>query len=164
MHPQIEAIFDEAENRYLQSEELQLITQYVESLPERLAAYRALRDQELNVMQEVVDQLQAQLPPESSELLERSIKNALLMLRSCGLSMLLNDESFVKTRFLDWISQSYKVFDTQAIDTVLYRLLNQRLTQVLSSQHMNLLNPMLMKAQNALLPKSSSNNGAVAGW
>lgn len=164
MHPQIEAIFDDAETRYLKPEELKLITQYVQSLPERLEVYRTLRNQELEVMQWVADQLQAQMPQEAQELLERSIKNALLMLRYCSMGMLLNDEALVKERFLRWVSQSAEVYNTEKIDTALYRFLNQRLAKVLGAQQMSFLSPMLEMAQNALLPQSEPANGAALGW
>lgn len=161
MHPQIEAVFDNAETRYLKPEELRLITQYVQSLPERLAVYRSLRDQELEVMQWVADQLQAQMPQEEQELLERSIKNALLMLRCCSMGMLLNDEALIQERFLRWVSQSAKVYNTEKIDTTLYRLLNQRLTKMLGAKQMSCLSPMLTIAQNALVSQSEPVNGAA---
>lgn len=151
MHPQIEDIFDNAENRYLKPEELRCISQYVESLPERLEVYRNLRDQEIEIMQWVADQLQTQMPQTAIEILERSIKNALLMLRYCSMGMLLNDEEFVKNRLLDWVSPSITVFDTEKIDKALYRLLNQRLEQVLGKQQMRWLSPILAMAQDALL-------------
>jgi hypothetical protein len=156
MHPQLEEIFDEAENRYLKPEELQLITQYVGSLPERLETYRTLRDRELEVMQWVADQLQAEMPQEKVENLERSLKNGLLMLRYCSMGMLLNDETFVKERLISWVSQTVKVYNTQAIDTVLYRLLNQQLSQVLSSKQISYLAPLLKLAQNALLLQTAA--------
>jgi len=164
MHPQIETIFDAAETRYLKPEELKLVTQYVESLPQRLDTYRNLRDQEMEVMQWVADQLQAQLPQEEKELLERSLKNALLMLRYCSMGMLLNDEGLVRERFLNWVSQSTKIYNTEIIDTHLYRLLNQQLSRVLGSKQMNILSPMLTMAQTALLPQPEPANGAAIGW
>lgn len=163
MHPQIEAIFDDAETRYLKPEELKFVTQYVESLPQRLDTYRTLRDRELEVMQWVADQLQLQLPEEDQELLERSIKNALLMLRYCSMGMLLDDEALVRSRFLSWVSQSNKVYNTQTIDTHLYRLLNQQLAKILNPKQMGFLNPMLTMAQAALLPcpEPANANGAA---
>lgn len=163
MHPQIESIFDNAEARYLKPEELKFVTQYVESLPQRLDAYRTLRDRELEVMQWVVDQLQLQLPQEDQELLERSIKNALLMLRYCSMGMLLDDEALVKSRFISWVTQSNKVYNTQTIDTRLYRLLNQQLEKVLNPRQMGFLNPLLKMAQTALLPHTEPANGAAIG-
>ncbi len=156
MHQHLETLFDEAENRYLKPEELKLLSQYVESLPQRMEAYRLLRDQEIELMQHVADQLQAALPQEKTEALERSIKNALLMLRYCAMAMLLNDESFVVERLLGWLSRTMQAYDSQKIDTTLYRLLNQRLTQVFSPQQMSLLSPPLLLAQKSLLKQVSA--------
>lgn len=151
MHPQLQALFDEAENRYLKPQELSLLSQYVSSLPARLDAYRTLRDRELEVMQRVADQLQAEMPQEEVATLERSIKNALLVLRYCSMGMLLNDETFVQTRLLNWLSQSMNVYHTQRIDQTLYRLLNQFLTQALNANQMSLLQPQIKLAQDFLL-------------
>jgi hypothetical protein len=151
MHPQIEALFDEAETRYLKPEELTLINQYVGSLPARLDVYRTVRDRELEVMQWVADQLQTQLPQESVEALERSLKNALLVLRYCAMGMLLDDEAFVQTRLLRWMTETLKAYDTRAIDEMLYRLLNQRLVQTLSQKQASLFIPQLQKAEIAVL-------------
>jgi hypothetical protein len=156
MHQHLETLFDEAENRYLKPEELKLLSQYVESLPQRMETYRLLRDQEIELMQQVADQLQAALPQEKTEVLERSIKNALLMLRYCAMAMLLNDESFVAERLLGWLSRTMQAYDSQKIDATLYRLLNQRLTQVFSPQQMSLLSPPLLLAQKSLLKQVSA--------
>ncbi|MGA7932751.1 MAG: hypothetical protein WCA35_04155 [Kovacikia sp.] len=150
MHPKIEAILNEAENRYLNPEELGVINQYVDSLPNRIEAYRTVRDRELEIMQQVADQLQAAMPQEKTENLERSLKNALLMLRYCAIGMLLNDESFVHDRLLSWLSASIGFYNTQTINTTLYRLLNQQLSQTLAAPYSSLLNPMLIMAQNTL--------------
>src|SRR6478672_454670 len=147
MHQQLESLFDEAENRYLKPEELGVLSQYVDSLPQRLETYRQLRDQELALMQQVADQLQAVMPQESIETLERSIKNALLVLRYCAMAMLLNDTSFVQNRLLNWLSRTVQTYNTQAVDMALYRLLNQRLTQVFNPQQLSLLKPSLALAQ-----------------
>jgi Phycobilisome protein len=153
MHPQIDALFDEAESRYLKPEELGLINQFVESLPERLEAYRVLRDQEVAIMQPVADQLQAKFPQESTSNLERSIKNALLLMRYCAMGMLVNDEILVRQRLLSWLEQTAQIYNTQAIDAALYQLLNQRLSQTLTSKQMSFLSPLLTLAQTALLER-----------
>ena len=151
MHPQIASVFDEAENRYLKLDELKLIGQYVASMPERLDAYRNLRDSELEIMQAVVEQLQVEFPQEPEENLERCIKNALLMLRYCALSLLVNDDSLVQHRFLDWVKPLTQAYETKAIDSKLYRLLNQQLAKALSSKQISYLSPSLSLAQDSLL-------------
>lgn len=150
MHPQIEALFDEAESRYLKPEELGLLNEYVSSLPTRLMAYRTLRDRELEVMQPVADQLQREMPQEKIENLERAIKNALLTLRYCAMGMLLNDETFVKERLAGWLGGTMSLYNSQAINTTLYRHIHQRLSEVLGGQATSLLTPHLLIAQTLL--------------
>ncbi|EKQ69626.1 hypothetical protein OsccyDRAFT_2264 [Leptolyngbyaceae cyanobacterium JSC-12] len=156
MHPQIEALFDEAESRYLKPEELAVLSQYVDSLPARLMTYCTLRDRELEIMQQVADQLQLELPQEKVEHLERAIKDGLLTLRYCAMGMLLNDENFVKERLMSWLSGTMSLYNSQTINTVLYRLLNQRLTEALGTQAMRLLTPPLLIAQALLLDEKVS--------
>ncbi len=155
MHSQLESLFDEAESRYLKPEELSVLDQYVGSIPTRVEVYRRLRDQEILLMQQVADQLQAEFPQEQTEALERSIKNALLALRYCAMAMLLNDESFVQTRLLEWLSKTVQVYNMQAIDTVLYRSLNHHLQKVLTPQQFNLISPHLTLVQNTLTQSAS---------
>ena len=168
MHLQIEQVFDDVENRYLKTEELKSIAHYVSSVPERLIVYRSLRDRELEIMQWVADQLQADLPQAQESDLERSLKNALLLLRHCAMAMLLDEEEIIHDRFLDWVMPLAEVYETQAIDRRLYQLLNQHLIQILG-KHMSMLNPMLLKAQNALSAqkaesqKAESANGVAIG-
>ncbi|HEY9621863.1 MAG TPA: hypothetical protein V6C78_16015 [Crinalium sp.] len=163
MDKKLENIFDDAENRYLNPDELGVLSQYVDSLPDRLDAYRTLRDREIDVMQKVVDQLQAELPQESIDTLERCIKNALLTLRYCAMGMLLNDEELVRTRLTGWLGQMAKVYNTQAIDSALYRLLEQELSQALNPQHMAFLKPMLTLAQEILFGQEPL-TAAALGW
>lgn len=151
MHPQIETIFDEAEHRYLKAEELGVINQYVSSLPERLETYRILRDRELEIMQQVADQLEVSLPQETVENLERSLKNALLLLRYSAMGMLFNDEAFVQERLVDWLTKTMSFHNTRTIDTALFRLLNQRLMQALTAKQINLVGPYIAKVQTAIL-------------
>ncbi|MBF2028392.1 MAG: hypothetical protein IGS48_16765 [Oscillatoriales cyanobacterium C42_A2020_001] len=155
MHPQIEALFDEAESRYLKPEELAVLSQYVESLPARLMTYRTLRDRELDVMQQVADHLQTELPHEKIDHLERAIKDALLTLRYCAMGMLLNDEKFVKDRLMSWLNGTLSLYNSQTINTVLYRLMHQRLTEVLGTQAMSFLTPQLLMAQTLLHEKAT---------
>lgn len=157
MHPQITQLFDEAESRYLKPDEIGTVHQYITSLPERLDAYRSLRDQELDLMQRVANQLQHDANI-SIETLERSLKHALLLLRSSAMAMLLDDETYLQKRLLQWLTPTMQVYQSQAIpersaaiDTALYRSLNQQLQQTLTPQQLQRLKPMLVLAQTTLL-------------
>ncbi|UZQ53033.1 hypothetical protein OOK60_10925 [Trichothermofontia sichuanensis B231] len=156
MHPQIEALLDQAENRYLKPEELVLLDKYVNSLPDRLETYRRLRDQEVTIMQQAVDQVQIEMPQVSTVDLERSIKNTLLVVRYCAMSMLLDDVTFIQERLLGWLSRNVQVYNTQAIDRALYRHLEKALTQALGPKSMSFLQPFLVTARDAVLNPGSS--------
>jgi hypothetical protein len=168
MNPNIESALDDADNRYLKPEELGLLSQYATSLPTRLESYQSLRDHELEIMQWVADQLQAEMPIEPVENLERSLKNALLMLRCCGMAMLLDDESYVQNRFLVWATPMTTVYSSQLVDTTLYGLLNHRLNQVLGTERMSYLTPLLSFAQDALpalsVQPTPEENSIAIGW
>lgn len=151
MHPKLEAIFNEAESRYLKPEELKIISQYVESLPSRMETYQQLRDKELEIMEAVASQLEAQQPQSKTSDLERSLKNAMLMLRYCGIAMLLNDESFVKERLLGWLDGIVETYNSSQIETKLYRLLWQQLSEVMSKEQLNLLKPSLTIVKETLI-------------
>lgn len=143
----LESVFSDAEDRYLKPEELKLLSQYIDSLPERLRLYRTLRDREIEIMQWVADQLEGAMPQEEPERLERSLKNAILMLRYCAMGMLMNDDEIVRDRYVAWFSEMRQIYATEAIDATLYQYLNYRLTQVLGTSSMLLLKPLLLLAQ-----------------
>jgi len=155
MHPQIAAIFDEAENRYLKADELTVLNQYIDSLPQRLETYQILRDRELEILQPVADQLQSQLPQAKANDLERSLKNVLLALRYCAMAMLLNDETFMQERLRSWLSQKAQMHNTQTIDAALYGLLDQQLAQFLSPAQLEFLHPFLQLAKSYMLNASA---------
>lgn len=155
MNTDLEALFAEAENRYLKPEELKGLTQYVESLPQRLETYCQIREKEVEIMQAVADQLPRHFPDPSTEDMERSIKNAMLMLRYCAMAMLINNDTLVKERFVDWLSQSIAMYDTQDLDKVLYKLLNQQLMKTLKPDQIKLIKSPLILAQTQLLNSSS---------
>ncbi len=151
MHPAIETIFDEAENRYLKPEELGVLNTYVESLPERMETYRLIRDQEIEVMQHVADQLESRFTDKSQAVLERCLRNALLVMRYASMSMLLNDESFLTNRLVKWLEETASVYETRDIDTALYQSLNQRLSEILTQDQVSLIRPHLTSAEKAVV-------------
>ncbi|OUC14765.1 MAG: hypothetical protein B0A82_10570 [Alkalinema sp. CACIAM 70d] len=108
MHPVIETLFDEAENGYVPPGTLAEMNQYMKSLPERLAAYRTLRDREIQVMQKVVDELQSQFTGEPVERLEQSLKTGILVVRHCAMAMLMQDERYLEERLMTWLEETTK--------------------------------------------------------
>lgn len=155
MNTNLETIFNEAEKRYLTSDELGAVGQYVDSLPERLGLYRLLRDQEVTLIQAVADQLEQDHRGVSVPLLEQCIKSGVLALRSCALTMLMMDDNHIHER-MTWLKQSQQTYQSQEIDASFYRLLDKQLNASLNPQQMVLLQPSLTVVYNTLGDRARS--------
>jgi hypothetical protein len=80
MHPEIEALLDQAENRFLKAEELTAFKRQAATLSQRLKIYEFLREKEESIFQPVANKLQEIFPDEKQETLERSLQTLVLSL------------------------------------------------------------------------------------
>ena len=151
MHPEIEALLDQAENRFLKGEELIAFKRQVATLSQRLKIYEFLREKEASIFQPVANKLQETFPDEKQETLERSLKHWLLVLRYCGMAMLLNDQQFLEQRLLDWVSGIVEAHQTQKIEATVCNLLQIRLKEMLSEQARAILQPFFDQAQSMII-------------
>ena len=151
MHPEIEALLDQAENRFLKGEELIAFKRQVATLSQRLKIYEFLREKEATIFQPVANKLQETFPDEKQETLERSLKHWLLVLRYCGMAMLLNDQQFLEQRLLDWVSGIVEAHQTQKIEATICNLLQTRLKEMLSEQARAILQPFFDQAQSMII-------------
>lgn len=134
---------------YLTAQELNSLGRYVGSLADRVRAYRQLREWEVNLIQELVDRLPTPLKENTSSL-EQSIKQTILILRYAALGMLVDDVNLGRRRLEGWLPAMVTVYQTQAIDTLLLRSLNQQLPRLLTDSQFALLKPSLESAQQLL--------------
>ena len=160
MNPKLEAFFKEPEKAYLQPDELNVLSQFVSSLPERINFYRRLRNEELTLLQTVADSLQQQFPHESEDRLKSSLQNGILALRCAAMAMLIDDPTFVTRRLASWLPDITSAYETQAIDDALYRLLKQQFSARFTHQQMALLSPGI-EAAHALLSPQKGNDAAI---
>jgi hypothetical protein len=151
MIPKIQDLINQAQDRYLAVDELGLMESYVSSLPDRLNLYKQLRDREIDLLQAVADQVPVELPNVTDAELEAGIKNLILVLRYCSMSMLLNDESFLKERLLNWLEGIMSMRDMRRLNETLYKLLNQGLRQQFSPAQLALIQPLITSAQVTLI-------------
>jgi len=149
--PKIQELINQAQDRYLASEELGLMESYISSLPDRLKLYKFIRDREIDILQTVADQVTSELPNVAVEDLESGIKNLILVVRYCSMAMLLNDESFLKQRLLDWLEGIMSMRDMRRLNETLYKLLNQVMRQQLSPTQLALIQPLITAAQVTLI-------------
>jgi len=151
MDAKIKDLIEQAQERYLKSDELVLLDDYVKSLPERLTLYKLLRDREIEILQKVADRAETELSKTDTAEIESGIKNLILVMRYCAMGMLLNDENFLKQRLLRWLEQIMALKEMRQINDVLYKLLNQILRQELSTHQLSLIQPLITTAQVTLI-------------
>jgi hypothetical protein len=151
MIPKIQELLNQAQDRYLATDELGLMENYVSSLPDRLKLYKLIRDREIDLLQTVADQVPTELPNVTDEDLETGIKNLILVLRYSSMAMLLNDENFLKQRLLNWLEGIMSMRDMRRLNETLYKLLNQVLRQQFSPAQIALIQPLITAAQVTLI-------------
>lgn len=151
MMPKIQDLINQAQDRYLASDELGLMESYISSLPDRLKLYKLIRDHEIDLLQAVADQVPAELPSVTEQDLETGIKNLILVLRYSSMAMLLNDENFLKQRLLNWLENIMSMRDMRRLNEILYKLLNQGLRQQFSPTQLALIQPLITAAQVTLI-------------
>jgi hypothetical protein len=159
----LDALFDAPDKQYLDANDLSILSQYVSSIPDRMAVYRTLRDQEIPIMQPIADALQQQ-GGHPEPMVERSVRNGLMVLRYAAMAMLLDDSGFVEERLQGWLPEMVKAYETQTIDQQLFQLLQQQLGKVFSPAQLNLLKPSLEKAQSLMLNQRETVNATLAGF
>ena len=151
MIPKIQELINQAQDRYLVTDELGLMESYISSLPDRLKLYKLIRDREIDILQAVANQVPAELPNVTDEELESGIKNLILVLRYSSMAMLLNDENFLKQRLLNWLEGIMSMRDMRRLNETLYKLLNQELKKQFSSTQLLLIQPLITTAQVTLI-------------
>lgn len=147
MNPKFEALFDEPENAYLKPDDLNALSQFVSSLPERINFYRRLRNEEITLMQPIADSLQQKFPQQPEDKLKRSLQNAILMVRYAAMAMLTDDPDMVTQRLESWLPDMVEAYDTRAIDQALYQMIRNHFAERFSAGQMDLITPGLDAAQ-----------------
>lgn len=155
MHADLESLYFKAEEHFLQNTEIKLFKHHIASLAQRLETYENLRDQELAIFQPVANQLVQAFPQEKSQLLEQALKRWITVTRYAAMAMLLNNPEFLQHRLLEWLTDIVQVQQMQSIEGKLNQLLQKRLSEVLPSKQLDLIQPLLSQAQNTLLGSAS---------
>lgn len=150
MHPNIQTLLYGAEARYLKPGEIEAYKSYTSSLARRLETYELLRDSEINIFQPIADQL-LKAYPQQQQMVEKSLKNWLSVVRYCAMAMLQDNPEFLQRRVLEWLTDTVQAHQTRAIDTSLYKLLQAQMSQILAKEQLTLLQPFLAQAAATLL-------------
>ncbi len=142
----LDSLVNSSGQSYLEPSELTTLSQYVSSIPERLAVYRILRDQEIAIMQPIANALQQHAQAPAAKL-EQSLRHGLMVMRHIAMAMLLDDSQFLEQRLKGWLPDIVNSHDTQALDRQLFQLLDQQLGRVLTPAQLHLLKPGLAQVE-----------------
>ena len=151
MYSALEALFSQVDKRYLSGDELRALGRYSLSLPQRLALYRLLRDAELEIFQAVANQMEAKLPQEPKENLERSLRSGITSLRQCAMSMLM-DEPALSADQIHWLTVTQRNYDSESLDSLMFGLLHQQLEQRFNPKQMKFFDRFFQPFQTLELP------------
>lgn len=150
MHPEIVRLLQEAEDRYLQPSEVEIFQRYAASLNRRLEIYEKLREKEENIFQPVADAIEAAFPNEKPEVISRSLKHWILILRYCATAMLANDPEFLKLRLQEWVKGLVAAQANNSLDLKIYEGLENQLKSHLSEKQLPLIQPFLAKSKELI--------------
>jgi hypothetical protein len=156
MYPQLKNLLHQAEDRYLEQQEIQHFQYHTASLAQRLEIYELVREQEVAIFQPVANQLLEVFSQQDGKVLEQAVKNWLSVMRYCAMAMLLNNREFLQQRSLEWMTDIAQARQTQDIDRKISEWLQIELHQVLSSKQMTLLQPFFQQASDAILGMENS--------
>lgn len=154
MQADFEDFFHRSEHHYLQKSEMLLFRRHIEILRQRLTAYEALRNKEIEIFQAVADQLEVACPSASSQQLSKALGRWIAVMRYCAFAMLLNNPEFLQHRLLEWLTDIVRAHQMQAIEQTLYKILQEQLAQKLPPRQNELINPFLQQAQQTLLSET----------
>ncbi len=160
MNEFLSQLFQAPEKRYLNQQELGLLSKLVSSLPERIKIYRYLRDQEVKLVQGLVNQLPEELAQTETAALEQAVKATLLTLRYTAMAMLSDDAELAHRRLRDWLPAMVEAHQNQAVVQALYRGLTQVLSKTLSTKQFALLRPSLERVHPLLVNSSAADRTA----
>lgn len=150
MYLELEGIIHQAEEKYLQDDDLEVFSSHIYSLRERLETYELIRERELDIFQAVAVKLSEKFSEEKPVKIEQSLKHWLLITRYCAMAMLLNNREFLQRRLLEWLTDIVKAHDLQAIQNTLVSFLLQEYGQRLSLKQIEYFKPFLEQAKTNL--------------
>jgi hypothetical protein len=159
MYTELRELLYDAEDHYLQSGEIEKLRENVGSLKEKLAIYKNLRNQEIDVFQAIANELEKKLSPTEIDQLPELIVNWATILRYVAMGMLLNSNEFIHRRILEWINPVIQAHSRVSLDNQVYKLLCLSLKDKLEAKQWQTLQPFLLEVEQTIL---RSDNAIVA--
>jgi hypothetical protein len=163
MQTDFQELFYAAEDHYLQPAEIATFKHQVDSLKERLATYKWLRNQEISLFQPIADGLLRDFPQQNPKLIERALKHWIAVMRYGSMAMLLNNPDYFQHRLLEWLTDVVHAHEMVAVEQRLYERLQDSLYEMLPQEQWQLLKPFLSQAHHTLLESKTNVKPILVG-
>ncbi|HEY9750352.1 MAG TPA: hypothetical protein V6C63_16835 [Allocoleopsis sp.] len=158
MLSQIQYFSQAVDGRYATDEELQFLSDYLQSFDLRLSAYTRLQGAEATIIQQVQTKLRSLDPTllqnGSEDLTAKWRRDTIRVLRYSAVAMLLNDADWLRDRLLYWMQTVMKAFGAQRSCDATYQLMQEVVRQHLTPPEAQLFCPIL-ELNRALLGGTS---------
>lgn len=161
MNSQLETMLTEAEGRYLSTGEEAKLTVYMDSLPRRMAAMRAVEAAEGELISRTLNDLYGAHPDYKDRyqsFSKKAERDITLVLRYCTLAMVRDDETMLAERLLYWLNTIFTAFNFGAALDTAYRALARHTEAVLPAEHVELLAPYLRLAHQIITQPARGNS------
>lgn len=133
----------EADGRYLNSQELNPLEQYLQSYKIRLETYQQLRDQSDKLVLQALRKLAQAYPEIIQQHGQRCKYDMTEVLRYIAVSILRDDETFFKEQMMSWLDTILLAHRKTSQCTIAYRALQEAVSSSLSATSGNLVRPYL---------------------
>ena len=147
MLSQMQYLGQVVDGRYATDEELQFISDYLQSFNLRLSAYARLQVAEATIVQQVQTKLRsldpALLQNGSEDVTAKWRRDTIRVLRYSAIAMLLNDADWLRDRLLYWMQTVMKAFGAQRSCDVTYQIMQDVVRQHLTPPESRLFCPIL---------------------
>jgi len=144
MNPTIEEMMDDARGRYLEPAEQSTLTDFAETLEERLAAMRAVEEHEQQMVDEAVETMFQEHPDAASRhefVKEKAKRDMILVLRYCALAMIRDDKEALDQQLLHWFATIVDAFEMRDLLETSYRALLESAADRLDAEHFQWIKP-----------------------
>lgn len=147
MLSQLARLSVEADGRYATSEELQFLTDYIESLEPRISAYQKIQAAET----EILDRVEAKMQDANPNVFykgNRDVKatcqrDRIHVLRKSAATILSSDLDRQRESFLLWYQTIIRAFQDEKAAGICYQIMQEVVKQYLTSEEAAMVSPIL---------------------
>lgn len=154
MHSSLSSLLYEAEERYLEDEDLNNFKSEVDKLSNSIAIHDAIKQHEIQIFQEVADRAIQEFSQTEESAIEAALGNWITILRYCTMALVLDNRDYLDLRLLEWLQGLVKVRQDGAMQVRIYQLLSEQLSQILSAEQKSAIEPLLERANRSIFSEA----------